>query len=373
LRDDSTEQQGSDSTGRPAGEAWGGVDGWALNALDQTASDRDQASSDRDQTSSDEDQTTADRNQTSADFDQSASEEDQAASDGESVEGADQRSRDLGAAHREHATDVRDKQARDRERAAVSREITADDRDEVASTRDEITGVREASAYARSNAGQPPGTVDRDQTRSAARDRELAVEDRRNAAADRHRAASDRLRAAEERARAARDRAIAAQDRAQAALDREASETDDLTRVRRRGPGMKQLQREIDRAHRTAEELMLTFIDVDDLKTVNDSMGHQAGDALLVAVADALRQCTRSYDLIMRYGGDEFVCALPNADASGVRERFAQVSTVLATGPVRGSISVGYAPLGDAATAKDLVHRADTDLLARRAGRGEQE
>jgi diguanylate cyclase (GGDEF)-like protein len=106
---------------------------------------------------------------------------------------------------------------------------------------------------------------------------------------------------------------------------------------------------------------------VDGLKRVNDSQGHLAGDSLLIAVADSLRGCLRSYDLIMRFGGDEFVCALPNVDVRGVRRRFAEVSATLATGSARASITVGFAELGVEDSAEDLIRRADADLLAHRA------
>ncbi len=196
-----------------------------------------------------------------------------------------------------------------------------------------------------------------------------AAEDRARAANDRARAANDRARAAEDRARAAHDRALAARDRAQAALDREASEVDELTGVRRRGPGMRQLQREIDRACRTSEGLVVVFADVDELKAVNDSEGHPAGDAPLMSVASSLRQCLRSYDLIMRYGGDEFVCALPNVDIADARRRFEEVSAALASAPVRSSITVGFADLREDCPAGELIRRADEDLLARRERR----
>jgi diguanylate cyclase (GGDEF)-like protein len=129
---------------------------------------------------------------------------------------------------------------------------------------------------------------------------------------------------------------------------------------------MKQLEREMDRARRTSEALVLAFVDVDGLKRVNDSKGHLAGDALLLGVADALRACLRSYDLIMRFGGDEFVCALPNAETERVHDRFAEVSNALATGPTGGSITVGFAELAADDSAEELVRRADADLLARR-------
>jgi diguanylate cyclase (GGDEF)-like protein len=180
-------------------------------------------------------------------------------------------------------------------------------------------------------------------------------------------AATDRLKATEERALAAYDRVQAARDRAQAALDRAASEIDELTHVRRRGPGMEQLQREVDRARRSGETLVVAFVDVDGLKHVNDTRGHLAGDALLVAVADALRQCLRSYDLVMRFGGDEFVCALSNTTVADARARFTEVSDALAQSLVGGSVTVGFAALGDELTAEALLHSADRDLLARRA------
>ena len=191
---------------------------------------------------------------------------------------------------------------------------------------------------------QSPGSVSAGgQALGGAHERQRAAADRARAAADRTRAAADRARAAEERIQSARDRTLAAHDRAQAALDREASEIDELTHVRRRGAGIKQLQREIDRARRAPEELMVAFVDVDGLKRVNDTKGHLAGDALLVAVADSLRACLRSYDLIMRFGGDEFVCVLPHADVTQVRGRFDEVSKALTDGSTSGSITVGFA------------------------------
>jgi diguanylate cyclase (GGDEF)-like protein len=186
------------------------------------------------------------------------------------------------------------------------------------------------------------------------------------AVTDRERAAADRARAEEERAQAASDRIVAAQERAQAALDRHVSEIDELTHVQRRGAGIEHLQKEIDRARRACEELVVAFIDVDGLKLVNDSKGHIAGDALLVAVADSLRACLRSYDLVMRFGGDEFVCALPNTDVEQSRRRFTEVSSILAATPAHGSITVGFAQLLAGDSPEDLIERADADLLARR-------
>lgn len=172
--------------------------------------------------------------------------------------------------------------------------------------------------------------------------------------------------AAAERAELMRHRLEAARDRALAAADRAASEVDELTQVRRRGAGLAQLQREMDRSRRASEELVVAFVDADGLKHVNDSEGHLAGDRLLVAVADALRESLRSYDVIMRFGGDEFVCVLPQADLEDVRRRFAEVSRTLAAAVPAASITAGFARLREEDTIESLIQRADEDLLAQR-------
>jgi PleD family two-component response regulator len=68
----------------------------------------------------------------------------------------------------------------------------------------------------------------------------------------------------------------------------------------------------------------------------------------------------------MRYGGDEFVCVLPNADLDQIRRRFDDVSSELGRGPAHGSITAGFAKLAEGDSAMDLINRADKDLLARR-------
>jgi diguanylate cyclase (GGDEF)-like protein len=65
------------------------------------------------------------------------------------------------------------------------------------------------------------------------------------------------------------------------------------------------------RASRSRESFSLIFLDVDELKRVNDTYGHLAGDALLRQVANALTEAVRGQDLVARYGGDEFVVLLP--------------------------------------------------------------
>ncbi len=95
---------------------------------------------------------------------------------------------------------------------------------------------------------------------------------------------------------------------------------DELTGTLRRGAGMAALQREIDRARRLKEKgLAVIFIDVDGLKEVNDHDGHAAGDERLRATVAAMRERLRSYDLVIRYGGDEFICVLTGSSRGRCR------------------------------------------------------
>ncbi len=134
----------------------------------------------------------------------------------------------------------------------------------------------------------------------------------------------------------------------------------------------------ISRAARSGAKLALLFVDLDDFKRINDTFGHQTGDALLREIAGRLARCVRDTDTVSRYGGDEFVVALPDLTDAGVVERVArciadQVSEPLrADGvEVRVSCSIGVALYpGDGADCEALVRRADASMYAaKRAGR----
>jgi diguanylate cyclase (GGDEF)-like protein len=141
---------------------------------------------------------------------------------------------------------------------------------------------------------------------------------------------------------------------------------DDLTGLYRRNEGFAELAREMARAKRTVTPLVAAFVDVDGLKAINDSRGHAAGDAMLVAVARSLQFELRNYDVIFRYGGDEIVCALPGIDRAEAARRFVAVRAALIADPAHGSISVGLAQMRREDSAHDLVARADKDLYIRR-------
>ncbi len=238
------------------------------------------------------------------------------------------------------------------EASADQRDLTAERRDELSAFRDEIADKRDREAEA----------ID---LREEVADRHtLRIEEiRARARAARRRAATDRERAAHDRAQAARDREQATEDRKQAAADRRQAGADELTGARRRGVGLEDLAREMKRARREGTGLVVAFVDVDGLKVVNDTHGHAAGDDVLRAVAERLRARMRSYDLLIRMGGDEFLCALPNITVAEARERFRDL-----TGGAGGgnTVSFGFSELLDEDTPEDLVRRADTDLLESR-------
>jgi two-component system cell cycle response regulator len=175
------------------------------------------------------------------------------------------------------------------------------------------------------------------------------------------------------REQAALDREQAARDRLQARAEREAlrhqlaiAETDPLTGTRMRARGLADFDQEIDRARRTTNELAIAYVDIVGLKAENDTHGHGAGDALLQRAVHAIRGQLRSYDMIVRVGGDEFLCVMSGATIEDARQRFAAVHTQLATDPDPCEIKVGFAALAREDSAAELIERADADLLNRR-------
>lgn len=183
------------------------------------------------------------------------------------------------------------------------------------------------------------------------------------------RAARARFQAAEDRYAAARDRYDAARDRYFSAGDRAAAHLDELTGALRRGAGRVLVQHEIDRARRHDGRLVAAYVDVDDLKLTNDRQGHAAGDQLLCDVVKTLRRGLRSYDAVIRDGGDEFVCTLSEADVPEVEGHFADMMAQLSAETPGASFSVGLALLRADDDVDSFIRRADEDLLRRRSAR----
>ena len=91
---------------------------------------------------------------------------------------------------------------------------------------------------------------------------------------------------------------------------------DTLTGVNNRRFLEQRLSEEVDRAQRSIEALSCLFFDIDFFKKINDSYGHQAGDQVLMVVANVIRKQLRNNDVLVRYGGEEFIALLSNIEES---------------------------------------------------------
>jgi len=150
---------------------------------------------------------------------------------------------------------------------------------------------------------------------------------------------------------------------------REQSAFDELTGTLRRAAGISTAERELARAHRHHTPLTISFVDVDGLKEANDRKGHLAGDRLLRGVAKALKDGLRAQDMLLRYGGDEFICVLPDTTASAARAKLREVQTEAARAGLRFSFGLAQLERGDDIVS--LLARADTELYDFKAKRGE--
>jgi diguanylate cyclase (GGDEF)-like protein len=146
----------------------------------------------------------------------------------------------------------------------------------------------------------------------------------------------------------------------------EVAATDDLTGALRRSAGLAALQREIDRSRRVGGKgISVVFLDIDRLKHVNDTEGHAAGDRVLIEAVAAIRKRVRSYDLVIRYGGDEFLCALVDVAPEDAERTLVDIRLQY-TATTGHSVSVGMTTVGDADTADSVIARADAALYAER-------
>ncbi|HUW41748.1 MAG TPA: diguanylate cyclase [Rectinemataceae bacterium] len=110
---------------------------------------------------------------------------------------------------------------------------------------------------------------------------------------------------------------------------------DGMTGLFNRRAGLLILEREIQRAVRNRTALIVCFIDIDGLKAVNDSLGHEVGDRLILSFASIVRDSIRAEDAAFRYGGDEFVAVL-NCEAAGAAEIVGRIREAAAKENERG-------------------------------------
>ena len=153
--------------------------------------------------------------------------------------------------------------------------------------------------------------------------------------------------------------------------------TDALSGCQNRRGLEQQLAREVSRAARTGRELALIAIDVDHFKTINDTFGHLAGDAVIQEVGELLRSVARTGDVVARTGGDEFMLLLPETNAAGAfrlatrtREEVSKRRFQGISGKVPVTVSIGLVAdrVADENVVHDLHSRADEALYAAKDG-----
>ncbi len=148
---------------------------------------------------------------------------------------------------------------------------------------------------------------------------------------------------------------------------RKLAETDALTGLYNQRYFHETLRREVLRAQRYERSLALIVFDVDDFKSINDKVGHLAGDRVLAQAADRLRDAVRSVDVAARIGGDEFAVILPESGADDADQLYRRVQSSMrgtSLGPAedRLRLSAGIAELQHGDTAAGLFERADGAL-----------
>lgn len=152
---------------------------------------------------------------------------------------------------------------------------------------------------------------------------------------------------------------------------------DPLTGIQNRRAIFDALNREMARVKRNRLNLSVGLFDIDHFKAVNDRYGHQAGDDVLRIVALTLQSSLRGYDLVGRYGGEEFLVIAPGSPGSpenGLYERlssqFACLRIATRAGELTVTISVGVANAGPGSTLDSIVAAADAALYrAKEEGR----
>ena len=145
--------------------------------------------------------------------------------------------------------------------------------------------------------------------------------------------------------------------------------TDPLTGLRNHRCFHEDLTRELARASRGATPLSLVMLDLDDLKQVNDGLGHQAGDERLRALADAMRTTHRAGDTAYRIGGDEFAVLLTHTRSWGALEFAQRLANELAANAPGATVTAGIAEALDTRDKDDLIREADLALIsAKRLG-----
>jgi diguanylate cyclase (GGDEF)-like protein len=151
---------------------------------------------------------------------------------------------------------------------------------------------------------------------------------------------------------------------------------DPLTDILNRRGFERELKRSLAYVKRYGASVALVYLDLDGFKPVNDRHGHNAGDAVLKAIAAALSRNIRASDVVARLGGDEFAVLLWNVNAPDAATKAAALEAAVYATPVRWGdatlvvgASAGLALLGALDSPAELLARADAAMYARKAAR----
>lgn len=149
-----------------------------------------------------------------------------------------------------------------------------------------------------------------------------------------------------------------------------------LTNLWNRGVILELMEREISRSFRENSCTVVMMCDIDHFKQVNDQHGHAAGDDVLREVARRLQQSVRSYDMVGRYGGEEFLVALNRCDPRSALTRADNLRTVISGRPIHAggkplqvTVSIGLALSSDyrSCDVDEIIRKADSSLYAAKA------
>jgi len=171
-------------------------------------------------------------------------------------------------------------------------------------------------------------------------------------------------------------RAVIRRERMEAEIRHLASH-DGLTGLPNRRLFMDRLDQAIHRAHRDGKQAALLFMDLDDFKSINDSLGHPQGDAVLKLMADRLASCMRQTDTVARFGGDEFVIVMTDvtdlADVTAMAEKLNRALAEpchLDGGETSLYASIGIALYPDHATDRNTLLAIADDAMYQAKGQG---
>jgi diguanylate cyclase (GGDEF)-like protein len=150
--------------------------------------------------------------------------------------------------------------------------------------------------------------------------------------------------------------------------------TDALTELFNRRHVMSRFEEEFEKFKRLKMNVSCIMIDIDHFKTVNDSYGHLTGDQVLKVLSARMRDIVRAYDIIGRYGGEEFLIIMPDTgleDARGLAERIRMSVKEETVGNVAVTLSLGVVCVQESdRSVDDIIRRADENLYkAKKSGR----